>query len=79
MGAYENSYASSPYPAAPSNLSASAGNAQITLHWDAHSETDVTTYGIYYGTSANPPVQQLDVSGRTTDATVVTGLSNNIV
>jgi len=40
--------------AAPTNLTASAGNKQVTFKWNKNSETDLRVYRIYGGTSANP-------------------------
>lgn len=76
MGAFENSLSTSPIPEAPTNLSATAGDGQITLSWTASTSTDVTKYGIYYGTAAEPAVKQQEVTGATT--VTVTGLQNNV-
>ena len=78
IGAFESTLGSSPVPAAPADLAASAGNGQVVLTWTAHSATDVSKYGIYYGTSSGPTVKQVDVSGRATVTTTVTNLSNNV-
>ena len=39
-------------PAAPQNLTATPGNQQITLRWNANSESDLVKYRIYRGTSS---------------------------
>ena len=78
MGAYESTLGTSPIPVAPVGLAATAGNGQVVLAWTAHTDTDVSKYGIYYGTSSGPTVKQADVSGRTTVTTTVTNLSNNV-
>jgi parallel beta-helix repeat protein len=41
-------------PAAPSGLTASSCNDQVTLSWSANTETDFLRYRIYGGTSSNP-------------------------
>jgi len=78
MGAYESTLGTSPVPVAPIGLAATAGNGQVVLTWTAHTDTDVSKYGIYYGTSSGPTVKQADVSGRTTVTTTLTNLSNNV-
>ena len=78
IGAYESSYSTSPYPDAPSGLTATAGDGSVILTWTAHSETDVAKYGLYYGTSTGPTVKQAEVSGRTTVTSTVSDLSNNV-
>ncbi len=78
MGAYESSYSSSPYPDAPTGLTATAGDGTITLSWTASSETDIAKYGVYYGTESGPTVKQAEVSGASTVTTTISGLSNNV-
>lgn len=41
-------------PAAPTGLLAKAGNTYNTLTWSASTETDLASYKVYGGTSANP-------------------------
>ncbi|MBC8395439.1 MAG: fibronectin type III domain-containing protein, partial [Candidatus Marinimicrobia bacterium] len=76
MGALENALATSPVPDAPTGLTATAGDGEITLSWTANSETDIAKYGIYYGTSTAPSVKEQEVSSGTT--VTITGLSNNV-
>ena len=78
LGAYESSYSSSPYPDAPTGLTATAGDGAITLSWTASSETDIAKYGVYYGTESGPTVKQAEVSGASTVTTTISGLSNNV-
>jgi len=76
MGALENALSVSPVPDAPTGLTATAGDGEITLSWTANSETDIAKYGIYYGTSTAPSVKEQEVSSGTT--VTITGLSNNV-
>ncbi len=76
MGALENALSGTPVPDAPTGLSATAGDGQVDLTWTASSESDVSKYGIYYGTSSGPSVKQQEVSNAT--SVTVTGLSNNV-
>ena len=78
LGAYESSYSSSPYPDAPTGLTATAGDGAITISWTANSETDIAKYGVYYGTESGPTVKQAEVSGASTVTTTISGLSNNV-
>jgi len=39
-------------PAAPTGLTATFGNAQVNLQWDANAETDLDGYRVYFGTTA---------------------------
>gem|GEM_PF-1699112 len=41
-------------PAAPTGLTAAFGNQQNVLNWTANGETDIASYKVYGGTSANP-------------------------
>lgn len=76
MGALENALSGTPVPDAPTGLSATAGDGQVDITWTASSESDVSKYGIYYGTSSGPSVKQQEVSNAT--SVTVTGLSNNV-
>ena len=59
-------------PAAPSNLAATSGNAQVALSWNASS--GATSYDIYRGTSSGS--EALVDSGITASSFTDTGLSN---
>jgi len=41
-------------PAIPQNFTATPGNQQVTLRWDANTENDFAKYIIYGGTSSSP-------------------------
>ncbi|HCC29029.1 MAG TPA: hypothetical protein DEQ03_03065, partial [Marinilabiliales bacterium] len=61
-------------PAAPANLSATAGVMQVTLQWDQNTEADFLRYRIYGGTTANPTVKMDSTTNRITDTSkVITG------
>ncbi|MBC8213037.1 MAG: fibronectin type III domain-containing protein, partial [Candidatus Marinimicrobia bacterium] len=47
--AYENSF-----PATPTGLVATPGNAQVVLTWTANTESDLASYKVYGGTTASP-------------------------
>jgi uncharacterized protein (TIGR02145 family) len=65
-------------PASPTNLTATAGNQQVTLIWYKNSETDVVKYQIYGGTSSNPTTK-IDSTSNIGDTTkIITGLTNGI-
>ncbi|MCH8838790.1 MAG: fibronectin type III domain-containing protein, partial [Candidatus Marinimicrobia bacterium] len=64
-------------PAAPTNLTATPGDAQITLFWSPNSEADFLRYRIYGGTSTAPTAQVDSTTGGINDTTTtITGLSN---
>ncbi|RIK63673.1 hypothetical protein DCC62_26420 [candidate division KSB1 bacterium] len=63
-------------PAAPQNLSATAGNQQITLTWQANNEADFLRYRIYGGTSPNPTTKIDSVGGVANTTKIITGLTN---
>ncbi|MCK9206896.1 MAG: FG-GAP-like repeat-containing protein, partial [Salinivirgaceae bacterium] len=66
-------------PAAPANLSATAGVMQVTLQWDQNTEADFLRYRIYGGTTANPTVKMDSTTNGITDASkVITGLTNGV-
>jgi hypothetical protein len=44
--------ASNPAPGTPQNLTATAGNQQVTLNWEAITDADLAKYRIYRGTSS---------------------------
>ncbi|SVA54780.1 uncharacterized protein METZ01_LOCUS107634, partial [marine metagenome] len=78
LGAYENSLAVSPYPKQVTNMVGIPGGGQVTLSWDANTETDLDKYVIYTSTVQGFTPAKEDSVGETT-ATVynVTGLTNN--
>ena len=41
-------------PATPANLMAASGDTDVTLTWTANSESDMKSYKVYGGTTANP-------------------------
>ena len=77
--AYSNEASAAPtgatsIPAAPTNLVATAGNAQISLTWTASS--GATSYSVYRGTTANGESATPLVSGLTTTSYTNSGLTN---
>ncbi len=54
-------------PSAPQNLSATAGNAQVTLKWNKNTEADFLRYRIYSGTSPNPTTKVDSTTSGITD------------
>ena len=63
-----------PLPAAPTGVTATAGNAQIALAWTAVS--GATTYSVYQGTSAGGEAKTAVQTGIAGTSATVTGLSN---
>ncbi|MBC6951690.1 T9SS C-terminal target domain-containing protein, partial [candidate division KSB1 bacterium] len=63
-------------PAAPQNLSATSGNQQITLTWQANNEADFLRYRIYGGASPNPTTKIDSVNGAANTTKIITGLTN---
>jgi RHS repeat-associated protein len=63
-------------PAAPTGLTAVAGDREISLSWTANTEPDVIGYRVYYGTSPGSHPNMLDI-GNVTTATI-TGLTNGV-
>jgi fibronectin type 3 domain-containing protein len=61
-------------PPAPTNLTATPGNAQIVLNWTA--AAGATSYDIYEGTSSGGESGTPIATGVTTTAYTVTGLTN---
>jgi len=61
-------------PAAPTGLTASAGNAQVSLSWTASS--GATTYSVFRGTSAGGESATALVTGLTGTTYTNTGLTN---
>ena len=65
-----------PKVAPPTGLSASAGDARVTLTWNANSEADLKGYTLYWGTQPNTLSEKRFVNVGTT-TTEVASLSNN--
>jgi fibronectin type 3 domain-containing protein len=63
-----------PAPAAPTNLTATAGNAQVTLNWTA--STGATSYNIYRSTTSGGEGSTPYMTGVTTTSFTDTGLTN---
>ena len=64
-------------PAAPRGLYSVTGNQQVTLHWLANTEGDVSGYRIYEASCADGPSCPYNRVGTTTGVTfVVNGLAN---
>ncbi|UCD37550.1 MAG: VCBS repeat-containing protein [Fidelibacterota bacterium] len=63
-------------PAAPQNLTAEAGDGQVTLTWNQNTESDFLRYRIYSGTAANPTTLVDSTSGITDTTKTLTGLTN---
>ncbi len=64
-------------PAPPKNLTASAGNGQVTLRWNKNTESDFLRYRIYGGTSSTPTIKMDSTTGGITDTTkTIAGLAN---
>jgi uncharacterized repeat protein (TIGR03803 family) len=61
-------------PLAPPNLSATAGNGQVTLNWGA--SFGATSYKVYQGTTAGGEGATAVKAGITGTSTVIGGLSN---
>lgn len=62
-------------PAKPTGLSASAGDAQVILNWDANSEADLGHYNVYQGTAPESLAKVADVPAGTETYTA-TDLTN---
>ncbi len=64
-------------PAAPQNLAATVGNAQVTLKWNKNTESDFLKYRIYRGTTSGGEILADSTSASITDTTrLVSGLTN---
>ncbi|MGD0733387.1 MAG: fibronectin type III domain-containing protein, partial [Terracidiphilus sp.] len=63
-----------PAPAAPTGLTATAGNAQVGLSWTA--STGATSYNVYEGLTTGGESATPIVTGLTSAAYTVTGLTN---
>lgn len=64
-------------PAAPSDLTADAGEAQVELSWAANAEADVVSYRVYGGIAGSPPALLETMASPQTEF-IHTGLTNGI-
>jgi hypothetical protein len=71
-----NDYGISRFAHSPQNLRAAAGVNEITLIWDANSDSDFLRYRIYGGTASNPGAVVDSVSGATSTSKTIAGLTN---
>ncbi|MGO8672196.1 MAG: choice-of-anchor tandem repeat GloVer-containing protein, partial [Capsulimonadaceae bacterium] len=65
-----------PIPAAPTGLTATGGNTQVSLSWTASS--GATTYNIYRGTASGAEGSTAAATGITTPSYTDTGLANGV-
>ena len=66
-------------PSTPQNLTATAGNGQVTLKWRKNTEADFLRYRIYRGTSLSPTsVSDSTTAGITDTTKIMTGLTNGV-
>ena len=65
-----------PAPAVPTNLSAVAGNGQVTLTWDNPENISIRKY--QYSTDGGTTFNHMNGSGQNTDSFTFTGLTNGI-
>ncbi len=82
LGAFENSWATSPYPDPVAGLATLAGDEQVSLSWDASSGDGLSHYVVYQSNTPNFMPAVGDSTGRVdvpdTEFTA-TGLSNDLV
>ena len=79
LGAYENALAESPYPKQVQNLVVQGGSREVTLSWDANTETDIAKYLVYKSeTKGFMPASSDSVDETTSTSYSVTGLDNRI-
>jgi len=63
--------------AGPTNLTATAGYAQVTLRWSQNTDPDFLRYRIYGGTVPSPTTKVDSTTGGITDTSkTITGLTN---
>jgi hypothetical protein len=62
-------------PAAPTGLTATAGNAQVSLDWDDNTEMDFASYSVYRDTISGEPYTEI-ATGVTVSNYTDTGVSN---
>lgn len=65
-------------PATPVNLSAVAGNAQVSLNWTANSEADLAHYAVFQGTARGDLLKVAEVP-KGTESFVASGLANGLI
>lgn len=65
-------------PTTPTNLTAVAGNAQVTLNWSANAEEDLAHYNVFQGTARGDLLKVAEVP-KGTESFVATGLTNNLI
>ena len=63
-------------PAAPTGLTATAGDQQVSLDWDDNTERDLAGYNVYQSTSQGGPYTKLNTSLLVASAYTDTGLTN---
>ena len=63
-------------PAAPTGLTATAGDAQASLDWANNSESDLAGYDVYRSTTSGGPYTKVNSAVVTTSAYTDTGLTN---
>jgi fibronectin type 3 domain-containing protein len=63
-------------PAAPSGLTAAAGDSQVTLAWTASTEPDLAGYNVYRGPVAGGPYSKLNAALVASPGYVDMGLAN---
>ena len=64
-------------PAAPTGLSATAGDTEVVLDWNNNSESDAAKYNVYRGTSSGVYALVTTITGSTNSAYTNTGLTND--
>lgn len=65
-------------PAAPSNLTVTIGNSQVTLDWNSNTDADFLRYRIYKGTQSGNEIKCDSIGGIANSGKVVTGLTNDV-
>lgn len=77
IGTLSSEVSASPVLSVPANLSATSGNAQTSLDWDA--VTGATSYTLFWGTSSGINSSSSSVTSISTDNYTHTGLTNGTV